>query len=150
MGNICRSPSAEAVMNGIIKKNNLQEKIKCDSAGTIGYHAGEPADKRMKKHASERGYDLTSLSRQITNDDLYDFDYIITMDRENFEDVKALDPAGVLSDKISMMTDYAKNVKADAVPDPYYGGPGGFELVLDLLEDSCEGLLDHIKDRNGL
>lgn len=150
MGNICRSPSAEAVMNGIIKKNNLQDKIKCDSAGTIGYHAGEPADQRMKAHASKRGYDLTSISRQINYDDLQDFDYIITMDRENYEDVKALDSTGVYTDKISLMTDYAKNIKAGSVPDPYYGGPDGFELVLDLLEVSCEGLLEYIKNKNGL
>ncbi len=150
MGNICRSPSAEAVMNGVIKKHNLQDKIKCDSAGTIGYHAGEPADQRMKAHASKRGYDLTSIARQIDHDDLLDFDYIITMDRENFEDVKKLDSTGLYSDKISMMTDYAKNGNASSVPDPYYGGADGFELVLDLLEDSCEGLIDHIKNKNGL
>jgi protein-tyrosine phosphatase len=150
MGNICRSPSAEAVMNGIIEKNNLQGKIKCDSAGTIGYHAGEPADQRMKKHASKRGYDLLSISRKVLYEDLHNFDYIITMDKENYDDVNAMDLAGKFKDKISMMTDFARNNNADFVPDPYYGGPDGFELVLDLLEDSCEGLLEHIKNRNGL
>jgi len=150
MGNICRSPSAEAVMNGVIMKNNLQDKIKCDSAGTIGYHAGEPADQRMKKHASNRGYDLTSISRQIRYDDLQTFDYIITMDRDNFDDVTALDSTGQYSDKISMMTDYSSNNNANSVPDPYYGSPQGFEMVLDLLEDSCEGLLNHIKKNNSL
>lgn len=150
MGNICRSPSGEAVMNGIVKKNNLEDKIECDSAGTIGYHAGEPADQRMKMHASKRGYDLTSISRQIRYDDLQDFDYIITMDSENYHDVIALDHTGSYKDKISMMTDYARNSKANSVPDPYYGGPQGFELVLDLLEDSCEGLLEDIKNKHGL
>lgn len=150
MGNICRSPSAEAVMNGIIKNNNLQDIIKCDSAGTIGYHEGDPADQRMKMFASNRGYDLTSISRQIRYDDLQIFDYIITMDRENYDDVIALDSTGQYSDKISMMTDYAKDNKTNSVPDPYYGGSQGFELVLDLLEDSCEGLLIHIKNNNGL
>ena len=150
MGNICRSPSAEAVMNGVIEKHNLQDKIKCDSAGTIGYHAGSPADQRMQIHAKKRGYNLTSISRQIRYDDLLNFDYILVMDSENMEDVRALESSGKFSDKISMMTDYAKNNNADSVPDPYYGGPQGFELVLDLLEDSCEGLLEHIKNNHGL
>lgn len=150
MGNICRSPSAEAVMNGVIKNNNLQDRIKCDSAGTIGYHEGEPADKRMKMYASKRGYDLTSISRQIQYEDFLVFDYIITMDRENYEDVIALDFTGQYSDKISMMTDYANNNDTNSVPDPYYGGSQGFEMVLDLLEDSCDGLLNHIKNNNGL
>ena len=150
MGNICRSPSAEAVMNGIVKNNNLQDKIKCDSAGTIGYHAGEPADQRMKKHAMKKGYDLTSISRQIRYDDLQTFDYIITMDKDNYNDVIALDSTGQYADKITMMTDYANDHDNKSVPDPYYGGSQGFELVIDLLEDSCEGLLNHIKDKAGL
>ena len=150
MGNICRSPSAEAVMNGIIKNNNLQDKIRCDSAGTIGHHAGEPADQRMKMHASRRGYDLTSISRQIRYDDLQTFDYIITMDSDNYEDVTALDSTGQYSGKIFMMTDYAKDHADKSVPDPYYGGSQGFELVIDLLEDSCEGLLNQIKINYGL
>jgi len=150
MGNICRSPSAEAVMNGIVKKNNLQDQIKCDSAGTLGYHAGEPADHRMKMYASNRGYDLTSISRQIRYDDLQTFDYIITMDKENYDDVISLDSKGHFSDKISMMTDYSKDNNANSVPDPYFGASQGFELVMDLLEDSCEGLLSYIKNNNGL
>ena len=117
MGNICRSPSAEAVMNGVIRNNNLQEKIKCDSAGTIGYHAGEPADQRMKMHASKRGYDLASISRQIRYDDLQTFDYIITMDKENYNDVISLDGAGRFTDKVSMMTDYAKDNKTNSGKD---------------------------------
>mgnify|MGYP001988601708 CR=1 FL=1 len=150
MGNICRSPSAEAVMNGIIKNNNLQALVKCDSAGTIGYHEGDPADQRMKMFASKRGYDLTSIARQIRHEDLQTFDYIITMDKDNYDDVTALDSTGEYSDKITMMTDYAKAIKTNSVPDPYYGGSNGFELVLDLLEDSCEGLLDHINNNNDL
>lgn len=144
MGNICRSPSAEAVMNYIIKQNDLTDKIKCDSAGTISYHAGESADSRMIKHASRRGYNLTSIARQIQHMDFDHFDYIITMDNENFENVLAFDSEKKFKDKISKMTDYSKDYNDDEIPDPYYGGPQGFEYILDLLEDSCTGLLDHI------
>ncbi|MEN8192331.1 MAG: low molecular weight protein-tyrosine-phosphatase [Bacteroidota bacterium] len=144
MGNICRSPSAEAVMNSIIHKNNLTEKIKCDSAGTISYHAGETADERMIGHASKRGYNLTSIARKIQHMDLDHFDYIITMDDENFHNVEALDVEGIYKNKISKMMKYSKKFNTAEVPDPYYGGPHGFEHVLDLLEDACEGLLEHI------
>ena len=144
MGNICRSPSAEAVMNSTIKQNDLTDKIKCDSAGTISYHVGETADTRMIRHASTRGYDLTSIARQIQHMDFDLFDYIIAMDSENYDNILALDSEGNYKSKISKMTDYSKNYDANEVPDPYYGGPQGFEYVLDLLEDSCSGLLDHI------
>jgi protein-tyrosine phosphatase len=84
LGNICRSPSGEAVMNALIKKEGLENKIICDSAGTIAYHAGEKADPRMRKHASKRGYDLTSIARKFTFNDFEEFDYIIAMDKSNF------------------------------------------------------------------
>jgi len=84
MGNICRSPSGEAVMNGLIVKNNLQNRIACDSAGTIAYHTGDFADARMQRHAVKRGYNLTSIARQIKQFDFDRFDYIITMDKENY------------------------------------------------------------------
>jgi len=144
MGNICRSPSAEAVMNSIIKQSNLTEKIKCDSAGTISYHVGETADDRMMKHASKRGYDLTSIARQIQHIDLELFDYIVTMDEENYENVLAMERQAKFEAKVSKITDYSRHYDANEVPDPYYGGPQGFEYVLDLLEDSCAGLLEHV------
>lgn len=148
MGNICRSPSAEAVMNSIIKKAGLHQKIKCDSAGTIAYHEGEPSDARMKRHARMRGYSLNHLARKIHVDDFEKFDYILTMDRENYADVLELDKEGKYFNKIFMMTKFAKKFESDTVPDPYYGGPEGFEKVLDLLEDSCEGLLEFIIKRH--
>jgi len=144
MGNICRSPSGEAVMNSIIEKNNLQDKIVCDSAGTIAYHEGESADARMQSHAIKRGYNLTSIARQIKYSDFEKFDFIIAMDSDNYRDILALDSEKKYRDKISMMMDYATKHNDSDVPDPYYGGAEGFEYVLDLLEDACSGLLNHI------
>ena len=144
MGNICRSPSAEAVMNSTIEKNGLTDKIKCDSAGTISYHVGETADERMKQHAVRRGYNLTSIARKIQHMDIEQFDYIITMDDENYDNVVTLDVDKKYRHKISKMTDYCRNFSANEMPDPYYGGPQGFEYVLDLIEDACAGLLEHI------
>ena len=145
LGNICRSPSGEAVMNAVVEKAGLSDKIECDSAGTIAYHAGEPADPRMKKHALKRGYDLTSIARKFTHYDFEEFDYIIAMDRNNYTDLLTLDKEAEFVEKISMMTSYCTDHDDEEVPDPYYGGPQGFEHVLDLLEDACEGLLNKIK-----
>ncbi len=144
MGNICRSPSGEAVMNLIIEKNNLQDKIICDSAGTIAYHSGEPADARMQKHATKRGYNLTSIARQIKLLDFDRFNYIITMDDDNYKNVKALDVENKYEHKIYKMMSFRNAYTDTEVPDPYYGGEQGFEYVLDLLEDACSGLLLHI------
>lgn len=148
MGNICRSPSAEAVMNAYVARAGLSEQIVCDSAGTIAYHAGEPADARMQQHAIKRGYRLTSISRQITPDDFLKFDYVIAMDDENVRDMKPFISDGKLSHKISKMTDYCRQSSPGFVPDPYYGGAAGFEQVLDILEDACDGLLKTICDAN--
>ncbi len=148
MGNICRSPSAEAVMNAYIEKEGLSERILCDSAGTISYHAGESADARMQSHAQRRGYNLSSISRQITSDDFSEFDYIIGMDHENLTNMQSFIPSPELSNKISKMTDYCSGDHNGSVPDPYYGGAAGFEHVLDLLEDACSGLLKNIRDEH--
>ncbi len=144
LGNICRSPSGEAVMNALIEKSGLEDQIHCDSAGTYGGHAGSPADSRMRTHAAKRGYDLTSISRKITPNDLQKFDYIIAMDQTNYEDIILIDRTGEYRKKIVKMTDFCSEYNYDNVPDPYYGGAKGFELVLDLLEDACKGLLAHI------
>jgi len=143
MGNICRSPSAEAVMKYLVEKENLANCISIDSAGTIGYHAGEKADARMREHASRRGYDLTSRARQFRIEDFEKFDYIVVMDRENFRDITALDPEGKYRSKIFMMTDFSSDGYSE-VPDPYYGGDKGVERVLDILEDSAKGLLEKV------
>lgn len=148
LGNICRSPSGEAVMNALIEKEGLSDKIICDSAGTIGYHTGEKADPRMRKHASKRGYDLTSIARKFDIEDFEDFDYIIAMDRSNYTDLLEMDKNSNYVNKISMMTSYCTEFDDTEVPDPYYGGPQGFEHVLDLLEDAARGLLERIKSEH--
>ncbi|MCG6188909.1 low molecular weight protein-tyrosine-phosphatase [Maribellus maritimus] len=146
LGNICRSPSAEAVFKGIVKKEGLAEKYEIDSAGTSGWHAGEPADRRMKQHAVKRGYDLTSISRKFNPDvDFGHFDLVIGMDDQNVEALKSMTQNSADLAKIHKMTDFAKEWNYEEVPDPYYGGEEGFELVLDLLEDSCEGLLKKLE-----
>ena len=119
-----------------------------DSAGTTAYHVGERADPRMRKHAARRGVKLTSRARQLRPSDLSDFDYILAMDRDNYRGIMAM--AGASSEKVFMMTDFAPEGRGRDVPDPYYGGPGGFELVLDLLEDSCRGLLSELREKHGL
>lgn len=150
MGNICRSPSGEAVMNKFVKKAGLEKEIECDSAGTIANHEGEPADARMKRHALSRGFKLTSIARRFRDIDFEKFDYIIAMDRANYNDLVSFDTQQKYKHKIYMMTAFAENKKYTEVPDPYYGGPDGFETVLNILEDSCEGLLAKIKEDNNL
>lgn len=148
MGNICRSPSAEAVMKAYIDKEGLQNDILVDSAGTISYHAGESADARMQQHAEKRNYQLTSISRQLKPTDFNDFDYIVAMDEDNLNNMQDFIPSPELHDKVSLMTDYCSKDNPGHVPDPYYGGSQGFETVLDLLEDACEGLLNQIKNEH--
>jgi len=146
LGNICRSPGAEAVFNTLISKNKLETKIQCDSAGTAAYHAGEPADYRMRQAAKKRGYQCTSISRSVhSSSDFGRFDYIIAMDRQNLRSLKAMAHNEADRKKIFLMTDFAASGKYDSVPDPYYGGDAGFELVLDILEEACEGLIRHIE-----
>lgn len=147
LGNICRSPSAEAVFNAMIEKQELQSELKCDSAGTAAYHAGDQADYRMKQFAIKRGYRLTSISRPVDPEKDFDrFDYIIGMDIQNVRDLKAVARNENDRKKISLMTDYCSVKKQDSVPDPYYGGAAGFELVLDILEDACEGLIRKLQE----
>lgn len=146
LGNICRSPSAEAVFNAVVKKYGLESEISCDSAGTAAYHEGEPADYRMKQFARKRGYELTSISRPFNPRLDFDrFDYIVGMDRMNVSDLKSMARNESDKKKVSLMTGYCTHSKYDSVPDPYYGGASGFELVLDILEDACDGLLRHIQ-----
>ncbi len=144
LGNICRSPSAEAVMKKLVKDAGLDNYIEVDSAGIMGYHEGEHADQRMRAHASRRGYVLDSISRPVRTTDFYDFDLIIGMDDRNIDDLKRKAPDLESVAKIHQMTEYSRNKLYDHVPDPYYGGASGFELVLDLLEDACGGLLETI------
>lgn len=145
LGNICRSPSAEAVFKSLIENRNVAEDFVVDSAGTSAWHAGEPADRRMQKHAWKRGYNLTSVSRPVIPEkDFEAFDYIVAMDRENLEELKRMAPHPRYLKKLHLITDFNRRFHYDGVPDPYYGDDESFELVLDLLEDASEGLLNHI------
>lgn len=152
LGNICRSPTAEAVFRHSVEKRGLGSKFKIDSAGTINYHEGEPADARMKAAAIRRGVKLTSISRPICPSDFEEFDLILAMDKKNKEDIlkahKMWDSKQALplksDEKVKMICEYCKKFEETEVPDPYYGGAAGFEKVLDLLEDACESLLDSI------
>jgi protein-tyrosine phosphatase len=145
-GNICRSPSAEAVFKAKIENEGLYTLFDIDSAGTGAWHAGEPADSRMKRHAKKRGYNLTSIARQFKPEkDFTRFDLIIAMDDENVADLKRVARNEKDLEKIRKMTDYSITFNYNLVPDPYYGGDDGFELVLDLLEDASEGLLEAVR-----
>lgn len=144
LGNICRSPSAEGIMKKLIKEAGMEDRIEVDSAGLIGYHAGELPDNRMRSHASRRGYLLDSRSRPIEMEDFDKYDYIIGMDDRNYEELQQRAPDLISKNKVHRMVEYSRQFSHDHVPDPYYGGADGFELVLDLLEDACAGLLETI------
>ena len=144
MGNICRSPAAEGIFQKLVHEAELDDRIDIDSAGTLGYHAGDPADPRMRRAAARRGYDLHTLARQITPRDLREFDHILVADHENLRNVRALDPTGATHPKIRIITDHHPDASIDHVPDPYYGGEAGFEAVLDMLEVSCAELLTQV------
>ena len=144
MGNICRSPAAEEVFRQFVKKRGVESRFVIDSAGTYGYHEGELPDPRMREHASRRGYQLTSHSRPVESTDFWGFDYILYMDDSNRIDLERKAPDVESTRKLHRMTKFATQYEIDHVPDPYYGGSKGFDLVLDILEDSCEGLLDYL------
>ncbi len=144
LGNICRSPSAEGVMKALVEKEGLDDEFFIDSAGTAAYHEGERADSRMRQHASGRGYNLTSIARQVRESDFDKFDYIIAMDTQNYQNLHRMAGNEVQQKKIVKMTDFATSYQGDSVPDPYYGGADGFELVLDILEDATVGFLRHL------
>ncbi len=127
-------------MKALVEKKKRTEEFEIDSAGILSVHRGEKADPRMRQHAARRGYHLTSVSRPVTWDDFDKYDLIIGMDDSNIEALNDLALTMEHKAKIHKMTDYAGNYKNTYVPDPYYGGTDGFELVIDLLEDGCEGL----------
>lgn len=138
-------------MTKLVENAGLQGKIVCDSAGTGGYHVGEAADLRMRTVGARRGFDLTSISRKIEASDLEEFQYIITMDSQNFADVEKLAIRyGFRDVSLYPMCHFCKVAKATDVPDPYYGGPAGFEHVFELLEDACAGLLEFIRREHGI
>ena len=146
LGNICRSPGAEAIMKAWIKKEGKEKEFLIDSAGLYSGHAGALPDERMRRHASRRGYVLDSRARTFyPTADFAEFDMIIGMDDQNIRDLQRMATSEEERNKIHKMTDFCQRFSyRDSVPDPYYGGDSGFELVLDLLEDAVEGLLIYL------
>ncbi len=151
LGNICRSPAAQAVMQAMVDERGLTDRFYIDSAGIGGWHIGDLPDKRMRVHARPRGYELTHRARKVQSGDFEDFDLIVGMDASNVDDLCNLAMTLEQQDKVVMMGDYIRQYpNYDHVPDPYYEGIEGFELVLDLLEDACDNLLDRIIEQNNI
>jgi protein-tyrosine phosphatase len=145
LGNICRSPSAENIMNHLIEQADLSDAIICDSAGTSSYHLGSPPDRRMSAAAATKlGIKLRGQARQFQKSDFQDFDLILAMDRENYENILALDLTKQYQHKVRLMCEFCSQHTLKEVPDPYYGGQDGFNQVIDLLIDACEGLLTKV------
>jgi protein-tyrosine phosphatase len=152
MGNICRSPTAEAVLRHQLQRAGLADQVEVDSAGTHGYHVGSPPDPRSQEHAALRGYDLAPLrARQVTALDFRDFDLLLAMDADNFAMLRHNCPSPELQSRVALLLDFlprgSSHMGTVAVPDPYYGGEQGFRHVLDLVESACEGLVDHLQQR---
>jgi protein-tyrosine phosphatase len=146
MGNICRSPLAQGVFEDVLRREDLEDEVFVDSAGTGAWHVGEPPDRRAQRSASSRGLDLSSQrARRIAPEDCENFDYILTMDEENYRAVASLCRGSAV---VSPFLDFATESPEREVPDPYYGGPDGFEHVLDLVEKASEGLLEDIRERH--
>jgi protein-tyrosine phosphatase len=148
MGNICRSPTAEAVFRHYVENAGLSEQIQIDSAGTHDYHIGDPPDARTRRAAQQRGYDMEGLcGRQVEAEDFKRFDYVLAMDRANLAILQRLAPSAS-GTQAQLFLEYARHHAEREVPDPYYGGADGFERVLDMVEDAAEGLLQHIRQRH--
>ena len=151
MGNICRSPLAEGVFLHLAKERNLSEKFEVDSAGVGDWHVGHAPDPRSQAVANKHGIELMCRARQVeTPEDFENFDLILAMDRTNFRDLLSLSPSEY-HHKIRLMRDYDSSAMEDReVPDPYYGGPGGFDNVYDMLQRACSGLLEELAASGGL
>lgn len=148
MGNICRSPTAEGVLRHKLRAAGLEKRVNVASAGTHGdYHRGEPPDRRSQQHAAKRGYDLSAQRAQKVEALHFEhFDYILAMDEDNLEWLRDACPPQHQA-KLRLLMAFAPSSGAGGVPDPYYGGPAGFEAVLDLIEQACEAFVDHLAQR---
>jgi protein-tyrosine phosphatase len=145
LGNICRSPTAEVVFREIAAREAPDLALEIDSAGTAGYHVGAPPDARTRQAALRRGYDMSALrARMVEPQDFRRFDLILAMDRQNVDALQQRAPAAA-RDRIRLFLEFAPDSDATEVPDPYYGGPNGFEEVLDLVEAAARGLLQHLR-----
>ncbi|MDH5766716.1 MAG: low molecular weight phosphotyrosine protein phosphatase [Gammaproteobacteria bacterium] len=147
MGNICRSPTSEGVFKQLVIDSGLAEKIHIDSAGTHAYHVGHPPDNRAQAAARNRNIDLSSQrARKVQSSDFHEFDYIIAMDDSNIADLEYICPEDQ-KEKLHLFLNFAENITAREVPDPYYGGEQGFESVLDMVEQASTGLLNSIQKK---
>lgn len=150
LGNICRSPTAEGVMLSLVQARGLQAQIQVESAGTAAYHLGERPDRRALQHAKQRGIELPSRAQQFGRGDFERFDYVLAMDTSNLDNLKRL-ASGIHLKKLHLLLDFhPESMAGSSVPDPYYGGPEGFEVVLDLCQAACQGLLEHLMEQHGL
>ncbi len=150
MGNICRSPTAEAVFRKLVNERGLQDRIEIDSAGTHAYHVGHPPDARSTQTAQERGLDMRKQrARQVVQDDLQVFDYVLAMDQDNLARLQQMQCGQGDAAQLGLLLDYAAGDVVKEVPDPYHGGPGGFDRVFDLVESGCRGLLNSIEQDLG-
>lgn len=147
LGNICRSPSAEGIMKHLIRQHQLDGQIICDSAGTSSYHIGSPPDRRMRAAAQRQKIELVGEARQFIPADFDRFDLILAMDRENYSDIMARIRNPADADKVKLMCEFCQHYPDKEVPDPYYGGIDGFDYVISLLLDACEGVLAYVQDQ---
>ena len=145
LGNICRSPTAEVVFRVVAQRDAPDLALEIDSAGTAAYHVGELPDQRTRQAAARRGYDLSTLrARVVEPDDFEHYDLILAMDRENLRVLQHRAPPEARK-RLRLFLDFAPDVGVSEVPDPYYGGPNGFEDVLDLIESASRGLIEHLR-----
>lgn len=150
LGNICRSPTAEGVFRQLVEREGLVDRIEIDSAGTHAYHVGEPPDSRAQQAARQRGIDLSVLrGRKTTANDLEVFDYVLAMDRDNLSHLLSL-AEDHQRERVRLFMEFASNRPEQEVPDPYYGGAGGFDRVLDMVEEAAAGLLADIRSRHDI
>jgi protein-tyrosine phosphatase len=149
-GNICRSPTAEGVLRAKLQAAGLQRHVEVDSAGTHGYHVREAPDPRAQRHAKRRGYDLSGLrARRVVVEDFERFDHVLAMDDDNLAFLRDMTPTGSPAQLALLMEHARQPGLPHEVPDPYYGAAEGFDRVLDLVEDACDGLVDRLREAVG-
>jgi len=152
LGNICRSPTAEGVMRALVTEAGLEDGFLIDSAGTGGWHVGSAPDRRAAAAARERGLELEGAARQVGPQDFLDFDLLLAMDRSNARELRQMAPGPEERAKVRLLREFDATAVADGdldVPDPYYGGEGGFDEVFELVRAACEGLLDEVRASTG-
>ena len=148
MGNICRSPTAEGVFTHLVNQSGMSAHVQIDSAGTHAYHVGHAPDARSQKTSMGRGIDISHLrARKVNEGDFYEFDYILAMDKDNYANLQEICPQGE-EHRLSLFLDFAPHLTEREVPDPYYGGPSGFERVMDMISEASEGLLKTIQEKH--